>query len=84
MQHNQSAQCDKMRAHLEPEPLVVPVDVACRMLSIKRTKCFHYISEGHLQSVMLGGSRMVRVESIKHLATHGAPAMAVAKQDLAA
>jgi excisionase family DNA binding protein len=51
----------------EDEPLVVSTVRAARMLDIGKTRLFELLREGKLDSVKLGRSRRIFVNSIRRL-----------------
>lgn len=50
------------------EPLLVDTHTACKMLGIKRTLLFRYLSEGTLRRCKIGRKTVVPMDSIKSFA----------------
>jgi excisionase family DNA binding protein len=50
-----------------PRPISVPIDDACRITGLGRTKIYELIAEGKLTSVSVGRRRLVIYESIEAL-----------------
>ncbi len=53
------------------EPLTYSVNDAIRVTSIKRGKLYQLINDGAIETVKVGGRRLIKAESLKRLV--GAP-----------
>lgn len=60
-----------MIANRGPEPQLYSVRAAAAILSIGLTTTWKFVSDGTLESVRIGGRRMIRAESLKKLIAHG-------------
>jgi excisionase family DNA binding protein len=49
------------------EPIAYSVNDAIRVTSIKRTRLYQLINDGTIETVKVGGRRLVKVDSIKRL-----------------
>ena len=54
------------------DPVLIDIDGAAAALRIGRTTTYKLISEGKLQTVMIGRRRLVRIESVRALADKAA------------
>ena len=52
-----------------PEPEVVAIPAACRVLGISRTKLYDLLGSGVLPSLKIGRRRLVRLETARNLLT---------------
>lgn len=50
-----------------PDPLLVSIPDAARMLSVGRTSIYHMLADGRLQSLKLGSRNLVTTASIRAL-----------------
>lgn len=59
----------RWRNHSEDKllPFTTSITEAAKALSLGRTKIYHLISEGRLETVKIGRRRLVKVESIRRL-----------------
>jgi excisionase family DNA binding protein len=55
------------------EPLVVKPAKAAQLLDMSRTAVYDLMRSGALPSVLIGGSRRIRVADIEQLIAEGAP-----------
>lgn len=60
----------------ELKPLTVTIEKAIQLSSIKRTKLYQLISDGHLKTVTVGRRRLVVYASLEALAHGGSNAAA--------
>lgn len=67
--------------HKTEERLTVKVATAAKLLDIGKTRIFQLCKDGDLQSVMIGGTRMIHYDSLIRLRDNG---LELAKQDVAA
>lgn len=58
------------------EPLLLTILDAAKALSLGRSKLYQLIGEGRLETVTIGRRRLVRVDSIRALASEGVPEQA--------
>lgn len=49
----------------EPAPLTVRVETAMRMIGLGRTKFYELIGEGEIETIKVGRSTLVIVESLR-------------------
>jgi len=49
------------------EPITCSVDEAAKAIGIGRVTLYSYIRSGKIESVRLGGRRLVKIDSIKRL-----------------
>jgi len=52
----------------QPEPLLVSIKEARRLIGIGTTQVYKLINDGRLETVLIGGRRMVRYGSLRQLA----------------
>ncbi|MEV5020732.1 helix-turn-helix domain-containing protein [Sphingobium sp. LMA1-1-1.1] len=49
------------------QPITCSVDDAAKAIGIGRVTLYKYIKEGRVESVRIGGRRLVKIESVKRL-----------------
>ncbi|WP_437171173.1 helix-turn-helix domain-containing protein [Falsiroseomonas sp. E2-1-a4] len=52
--------------HMPYHVLLVPIDAACRLIGVGRTKIYQLIAERHLTLVKIGAKSLITVESLQH------------------
>lgn len=56
-----------------PQPRLYSIRAAAAALGVSRTTAWKLASDGTLESLNLGGLRMIRAESLHHLIAEGTP-----------
>ena len=56
--------------------LLCSIPDAARSLGVGRSKIYELITEGRLETVSIGRRRLVRTESLRAIASEGAPSLA--------
>ncbi|MFP5431919.1 MAG: helix-turn-helix domain-containing protein [Alphaproteobacteria bacterium] len=49
------------------QPITCSVDDAAKAIGIGRVTLYKYINEGRVESIRVGGRRLVKIESVKRL-----------------
>ena len=64
-----------MTAEESLQPRLYSIRAAATVLGVGRTTAWKFVSDGTLESVNIGGLRMIRAESLHNLVTAGTPSV---------